>query len=71
MPLSVVKVMTTNHFELFYTGKPDAAWLCENVAEAFAYGDLERAQRVADRLNGEFVAMGLRFYAVECETVEI
>ena len=69
MSLSVVKVMTTNHFELFYTGKPGAAWLCENVAEAFSYGDVGRAQRVADRLNGEFAAMGLRFFVVESVVV--
>lgn len=70
MSLSVVKVLTSNHFELFYTGPLNTAWLCEEIDEAFSYANISRAQRVADRLNGEFVALGLRFYAVECQSIK-
>lgn len=64
MTIAIVKVITPGHNALYYTGQAGAAWISENMADAFEYS-VQGAARKVEELKKTYASIGLRFDTAE------
>ncbi len=67
MTRAIVKVLTTGHNVLYYTGRAGQDWISEDAAEAFEYSPQEASRKVAE-LQKMYAGVGLRFAAASKPT---
>lgn len=60
----IVRGLTEQGQQRFYTGKAGFHWVSENRRDAFTYGTLDAARRKATIFNRSTELHGLRFVAV-------